>query len=376
MLTITFAALACLSVALVLWQVAVAFRFPLHRPVVQAGFTPSITVLKPLKGVDAELAGCLESWLTQRYAGEVEFIFGVASARDPACEVVRSLISRFPKAKAQLAVCPKSLGANAKVSTLIQTLRLARHEVIVVSDADVWVPEDALAQIVAPLQEPGLGLVNCFYSLAPGTTLAMRWEAFAVNADFWSQVLQSQSLKPIDFALGAVMATPRSQLDKIGGFEALADYLADDYQLGRRIARSGGRIAISPALVECRSSPMSWSGVWTHQLRWARTIRACQPLPYFFSQLQNGTLWPLLWAASHPIWPVLACSGAFVLTRMAAGFYCERKLTRRADFNAFWLAPMKDLLQIIIWALAFFGNRIEWRGQRFRLRRGGKLVEC
>src|SRR3954452_10504954 len=109
MLTTILATLACLSVALVLWQVAVALRFPLHRPVVHAGFTPSVTVLKPLKGVDAELAGCLESWLTQCYAGEVEFIFGVASASDPVCEVVRSLISRFPNAKAQLAVCSKSL---------------------------------------------------------------------------------------------------------------------------------------------------------------------------------------------------------------------------------------------------------------------------
>src|ERR1035437_635368 len=115
----------------------------------------------------------------------------------------------------------------------------------------------------------------------------MQWEAIAINADFWSQVLQSRSLKPLDFALGAVMATRRRQLEEIGGFAPLVDCLADDYQLGNRIARRGHPIALSPVVVECWSAPMGWAAVWKHQLRWARTIRVCQPAPYFFSLLSN-----------------------------------------------------------------------------------------
>ena len=132
----------------------------------------------------------------------------------------------------------------------------------------------------------------------------MQWEAIAINADFWSQVLQSRSLKPLDFALGAVMATRRQHLQEIGGFAGLVDCLADDYQLGNRIARRGHSIALSPVVVECWSAPMGWAEVWKHQLRWARTIRVCQPAPYFFSLLSNATLWPLLWLIVKPAAPV------------------------------------------------------------------------
>src|SRR5439155_6162169 len=176
-----------------------------------------------------------------------------------------------------------------------------RERVIIISDADVHVPPDFLANVVAPLRDHHVGLVSCFYRLANPATLAMQSEAIAINADFWSQVLQAQNLKPLDFALGAVMATTRGRLESVGGFEALADFLADDYQLGKLIVRQGGRIVRSPVVVECRESPKNWRAVWQHQLRWARTIRVCQPLPYFFSILGNATLWPLLWLiASFP----------------------------------------------------------------------------
>src|SRR5262249_27245117 len=134
------------------------------------------------------------------------------------------------------------------------------------------------------------GLACCFYRLPNPSTLAMQWEAIAINADFWSQVLQAQSLKPVDFALGAVMALPRSCLEEIGGFKTLVNCLADDYQLGNRIARRGHAITLCPVVVDCWSDPMDWAAVWKHQLRWARTIRVCQPLPYFFSVLSNATL--------------------------------------------------------------------------------------
>ena len=386
-LTIVLATLALLSLGLTLWQWVVAFRFPLHQQLGHDNRTPSVTLLKPLKGLDSETADCLRSWLAQPYSGNVQILFGVASPADPVCELARQLVASYPKADAQLVICPENLGANAKVSTLIQLMRLARHDVIIVSDADVWVPEGFLSQIVTPLKDPMLGLVNCFYRMVTSVSrgaatvkertinnLAMRWEAFVVNADFWSQVLQSRSLKPLDFALGAVMATTRAQLAKMGSFESLADYLADDYQLGHLIARNGARIGICPLVVECRNVPMSWSEVWTHQVRWARTIRVCQPRPYFFSQLHNPTVWPWLWALWQPMGATLAIACGCLLTRMAAGFYCERKLTGRADLNSLWMAPVKDLLQSVIWALAFCGRQIKWRGQYFDVQAGGKLV--
>jgi cellulose synthase/poly-beta-1,6-N-acetylglucosamine synthase-like glycosyltransferase len=459
-LNLILAALAFLSLALTLWQFVVAMRFPLHQRVADPGHAPPVTLLKPLKGVDAETWHCLESWLNQDYAGPVQILFGVGSADDPACEMARQLIAARPERNARLVICSESHGMNAKVSTLIQLFRhaaqeptpgpsqppsrrsgaLARREggegnrlrkradplpslarvgggfprsskptadqrafnhdrVVIISDADVHVPPDFLANVVAPLRDDHAGLVSCFYRLANPATLAMQSEAIAINADFWSQVLQAQSLKPLDFALGAVMATTRGRLEYIGGFEALADYLADDYQLGNLIARRGGRIVLSPVVVECRESPKNWRAVWEHQLRWARTIRGCRPLRYFFSILSNATLWPLLWLiASFPsssetsyattvsgvnavvavkmdlLPKALLFALANWLARILAAMYQASKLTRsRSHWAFFWLVPIKDLLAAVVWALSFLGNSVEWRGRRYRVRRGGKL---
>lgn len=373
LLTALFGSLAALSLILLFWQVVVALRFPLHRPPPPGAFSPPITILKPLKGCDAKTRECLRSWLTQDYAGRVQVLFGVASADDPVCGVVRELLGEHPERTAELVICGEQLGLNAKVSQLIQLERRAVHDWICVSDADVWVPAHYLASAIAPLREPGVGLVNSFYALTDARGFGMRWEAFAVNADFWSQVLQSISLKPMDFALGAVMVVARSRLLAIGGFSALADYLADDYQLGHRIQANGARLVLCPLVVECRSAPMGFREAWVHQLRWARTIRVCQPGPFFWSVLANASLWPLLWvvaAPSHVAWlGCIVCLGS----RMLAGALLERRLIGKWSLGSLGMAVTKDLLQVVIWLLAFTGSQVVWRGVVYQVGTGGRL---
>lgn len=377
-LQIILGILAVLSCALTAWQWLAARRFRLHEREKSTPFAPAVTLLKPLKGCDAETERCLESWIQQNYRGSIQILFGVASATDPVCDLVRQLITRHSSLDAQLVICSESLGPNAKVSSLIQLFRSAKHDVIVVSDADVRVPADFLANVVQPLQTPEIGLVNCFYRYANPTTLAMQWEAIAVNADFWSQVLQSQSLKPLDFALGAIMATRRENLQAIGGFESLVDYLADDYQLGNRVAKTGKQIVISPIVVECWESPKTCAEVWKHQLRWAITIRACQPVPFFFSILSNATVWPLLllaaaWAGPARCWAI-AILVYCLLVRIATALGCQNKLSPSpGNANHLWLVPLKDCFALFTWALSFASNQIEWRGQKFRVMPGGKL---
>lgn len=367
--------LALLSLGLTLWQWLAGRGFALHHRVKGAGFSPAVTLLKPLKGCDAATESCLRSWLMQEYAGSVQVLFSIATAEDPVCDLVRRLIAEYPGRGAELVVCGALEGSNLKVAQLVQLEPRIKHAVLVISDADVAVPPDFLANAVAPLAAVEVGLVNCFYRLANPITLPMQWEAVAINADFWSQVLQSQMLKPLDFALGAVMATRRQLLADIGGFAALANCLADDYQLGNRIARRGHRIALSTVVVECWDQPMGWRGTWRHQLRWARTIRVCQPLPYFFSLLSNGTLWPLLWVAAAPsqlsVLLGLVCWGVRVGTALDLKARLEQN---RPRLGLGWLVLMKDLLQTCLWGLAFLGNRIEWRGEKMRLRRDGTLV--
>jgi ceramide glucosyltransferase len=375
----TLAALAWLSLALALWQWLAARRFPLHRRVTDLLFAPAITLLKPLKGCDATTAASLQSWFNQNYAGQIQILFGIADPNDPAGRIVRELIEKNPGRDAQLVVCAESLGANGKVSTLIQLERLAKHPLILVSDADVRVPPDFLANLVVPLRDSKVGLVNCFYRLANPTTTAMRCEAVAINADFWSQVLQSTNLKPLDFALGAAMLTRRKLLEEIGGFAALVNCLADDYQLGQRIVQRGQRIVLCPVVVECWEAPMSWIAVWKRQLRWARTIRVCQSVPYFFSILSNATLWPLLWLVTSLVWSKTLCApliaAVCLLIRIVLAQNLQRRFMQSRDNIAPpWLVPVKDLQQAVIWAGAFLGNTVEWRGQKMRLRRDGTLL--
>jgi len=335
---------------------------------------PSVSVLKPLQGCDGETRECLRSWLTQKSQADVEVLFGVGSKDDPVCDVVRELMREHPRCDAQLVVCAERLGPNPKVSKLAQMARLAKHEVICASDADVRVPADFLACATAPLKDPNVGLVNCFYRFANPATFAMRWEAFAVNADFWGQVLQSTALKPMDFALGAVMIAPRARLQRFGGFDVLVEFLADDYELGQRIAQSGARVALAPVVVDCWTGPMRFAEVWAHQLRWARTIRVCQPGPYFLSILGNATLWPVLLALASPPGLVTIMVGTALAWRMAQGFLMERKFTGRGRIDSLWMALVKDILQVGLWAAAFAGRQVVWRGERMRVDANGKLA--
>ena len=377
---VILAPFALLSVALALWQWLAAWRFPLHKRITESNFSPSISILKPLKGCDETTAKSLQSWFGQNYTGQIQILFGVADANDPVCKIVQELLRKNSGHDAQLVVCDRLSGANAKIAKLVQLEKLAKHDLILVSDADVRVPPDFLANVAAPLTDPKIGLVNCFYRLANPATTAMWWEAVAINADFWSQVLQAANLKSLDFALGAAMLKRRKLLSEIGGFNALADCLADDYQLGQRIAKKGQRIALCPVVVECWDMPMNWSDVWKHQLRWARTIRVCQPLPYFFSILSNATLWPLLWLFVSLISSATLCAPlaavACLLIRICLAQNLQRRFTPdRSLISPPLLVPMKDMLQVALWFGAFAGSTVEWRGRRMKLRRDGTLVE-
>ena len=372
--------LAALSCGLGLWQWFAARKFPLHQKLAVPGLAPAISILKPVKGCDATTRDSLQSWFQQIYAGPVEILFGVADENDSVAAIIRQLIAENPAGHARLVICQNLNGANAKVAKLANLEKLAQHDLILICDADVRVPPDFLANFVAPLREKKVALLNCFYRLANPVNSAMRWEAVAINADFWSQVLQSATLKPLDFALGAAILVRRPALAQIGGFAALADCLADDYQLGHRIAQNGHQIALCPVVVECWDAPQSWRQVWKHQLRWARTIRVCQPVPYFFSLLANASLWPLLWLAVTGFAAQSLCSLLvavfFLLLRIWVAQDLQRRFTpERKLISPAWLVPVRDGLNALIWFAAFAGNEIEWRGRKMKLHPDGTLED-
>jgi ceramide glucosyltransferase len=373
-MNIAFAILTALSALLAGWQWVCGLRFPLHQRASARRGVGAVTLLKPIRGWDDETAQSLQSWLAQDYPERVQILFGVDDD-DPAAQAgVRELMAAWPEDRAKLVLCHRHFGPHPKVAKLVQLYPHALHDIIVVSDADVWAPPDFLIQTTPLLEDPEVGMVNCFYCQPEAPTPAMRWTGVAINADFWTQVLQSNNLKPQDFALGAVMMTRRREVDAIGGFASYISYLADDYQLGNRIARLGRRIKLSSVVVECRSAPMTWRQVWHHQLRQARTIRVCQPAPYFFSILNNVTLWCLLWLLASPTLGSLAGIGLAQLVRCGTAWHNQSRLCRaRVPWMWLWMIPIKDLLQFAVWAGSFLGSKVVWRGEQFLLRPGGKL---
>jgi ceramide glucosyltransferase len=227
-------------------------------------------------------------------------------------------------------------------------------------------------------------LVTCLYRLAAPGHRAEQAEALAVNADFWSQVLQSRTLWPMDFAMGAAVAIRREWLAKAGGLEALADQLADDFQLGNRVYRAGGRVDLGPRVVECWEVRGGWAEVWRRQLRWARTIRASRPVPFFLSVLNNVTVWGLgligAGAAAAGLGGVGWGFGSVGLGVLAVGLRLGIAMDLQARWvpepswrAPWWMVPVRDFLGGLIWIGAFAGRRVEWRGRRFRVSAGGWL---
>lgn len=371
----TLAVLAVLSGVLMLWQWMAASRFPLNQRLPAPARLPSISILKPVKGVDPGAEVALTSWITQEYPGPFELVFGVESEADPATSEIRRLLHRHPQVRAKLCVCPESLGINRKVSNLIQMAREASGELIVVSDADVIASRDLVTQLACHLQDPKIGLAHCLYRLAEPATPATRWEAFVINADFWSQVLQNRTLGPLQYALGAAMAVRVADLKALGGFEAFADDLADDNRLGRLIVALGKQTELCPVIVDCHCARLGWLEAWRHQLRWAVTIRVCQPLPHFLSILANGTLWPLLWMAASPQRASLSIAVILLGHRMIQGLWLEGRFTGAGlAWGRWWLPWLKDLAQVALWATALTKRHVMWRGHRFRVLRNGRLM--
>src|SRR5215471_7859458 len=258
---------------------------------------PGVTILKPLKGVDPHIWDSFVSHCEQNYP-EYQLVFGVSDAEDPAIAVVQELKEKYPRRQIDLVVCERILGSNTKVSTLIQMLPSARHPILLVNDSDIRVPNDYLRRVVARLQCDGVGLVTCLYRGIASDTLGSRLEALGIATDFVPGVLSARLLEGgLRFGLGSTLAFRRSDLESIGGFEALLDYLADDYELGRRIAALGKRVELSALVVETFLPPYSLRQFFEHQMRWSRTIRDARRWGYWGVSLTFALAWALLMLA-------------------------------------------------------------------------------
>src|SRR5271170_1859306 len=255
---------------------------------------PPISILKPLKGIDPEIYESFRSHCQQDYP-EYEIIFGVSDANDPAAGSVKTLQREFPDRRIQLVVSAKLMGANVKVSNLAQMMPEARYDYLIVNDSDIRVEPDYLRRVTAPLADPRVGMVTCLYRGVAGATLGSRLEALGIGADFCASVLAARQLEGgIRFGLGSTLAFRRNELEKIGGFHSIVDHLADDYELGKRIAALGLAVKLSDVVVETYLPSYRLREFLVHQLRWARGVRDARAGGYFGLIFTFGIAWALL----------------------------------------------------------------------------------
>ena len=371
-----FAGLGVAGTAYFVMSLWTAERYIRQRPPANSGFTPPVSILKSLKGLDPHMYAAFRSHCLLEHR-EYEVLFGVHDLEEPALSLVEKLQSEFPQHKLRVVHCPQVLGQNGKVSTLAQMLPAAKYEHVIINDSDILVAPDYLDRVLAPLATSGVGMVTTLYRALPGKTLGSRLEALGIATDFAGGVLLARALEGgVRFGLGATIATSKTVLRQIGGLEPLADYLADDYELGARIAAAGNRIELADTVVETALPDYSFRDFWGHQMRWARTVKDRRPAQYLGLVVTFGLPWALLAVMAGPSWwwtwlVLLAAAIGRVVSAWVVG---KRILNDPRVVRDLWLVPVRDFVGLAVWLVSYADNTVEWRGLRFKLRKG-KLQE-
>ena len=340
--------------------------------IVDLNFTPAVSILKPLKGADPEMYESFRSHCLQDYPAEYEIVFGVNDLSDPAVDQVERLKREFPDRQIRLVVCPPMGGTNRKVTNLVQMLREARHEYVLINDSDIRVPADYLREVSSYFADPKVGMVTALYRGVPGKTIWSRVESMII-ADFAGGILSALVVdRGIKFALGSTLAISKKMLSEIGGLEPLSNFLADDYELGYRTFRAGYRVALAGTVVETFLPAYSFRQMYEHQLRWGRTMRDLRKSAYAGIVFTYGLPWAMLAVifAMFASWS-LVLLGLVLVARLVSTYsyarwvvlddHCRRNL---------WLVPLSDAIGVIVFVASFFGNTVTWRGEVFRLKDG------
>jgi len=352
------------------FAIARVLAFARKRPRPFGG--PPVTVLKPLRGAEPGLYENLRSFCEQDYP-VFQVVFGVRDAHDPAIALAERVMRDLPGHDLALVVNDRVIGANLKVSNLANMYGAAKHDLLVIADSDMRVDRTYLGSVVGPLLDPGVGVVTCPYA---GRSVGGLWAALGamfINEWFLPSVLVARAFRPDRFCFGSTMAVRREALEAIGGFAALAPYLADDYMLGVFMNRRGLRVALSPYVAETTVWEPDLRTLFTHQLRWARTIRTAQPLGHAMSfvtfSLVVSTAYLLVSSAS--ILGTVVVGGALAL-RLGIHYAVRASLPLREPARP-WLVPLLDALCFVVWAASFWGRTVQWGGRTFAVASDGRM---
>jgi len=333
---------------------------------------PPVSLLKPLKGTDPDIYESFRSHCLQDYP-EYEIIFGVSDPDDPAVASVQQLQREFPDHAIRLVVSPNKLGANVKVSNLEQMLSAARYQHLLVNDSDIRVERDYLRRVIAPLADERVGMVTCLYRGVAASTLGSQLESLGISTDFCAGVLVARQLEGgLRFGLGSTLAFRRADLERIGGFKSIVDFLADDYELGRRVFGLGLQVVLSDVVVETHLEAYDLPGFFAHQVRWARGVRDSRAGGYIGLLSTYGLMWaPLAVIAARAAPWSWAVFGVTALLRLAVALVVGKSVLQDSHLlEHLWLLPIRDLVAVVVWIASFAGHTVTWRGDRFELKNG------
>jgi ceramide glucosyltransferase len=334
---------------------------------------PPVSIVKPLHGAHPRLAEALERFCDQDYRGEVQILFGVQDAKDPAIAVVERLALSRPDADIRLVVDPRLYGVNRKASNLINIAARARHDLLILSDADILVQPDYLRRVVGAMSAPGVGAVSCLYVGCAGRGLWARLAAMAIDYHFLPGAVVGKALGLADPCFGSTIAISTGVLAEIGGFAAFADHLADDYEIGRAVRALGYRIAIPPMTVSHYCGEASGAELLGHELRWGRTVRQIDPAGYAGSLITYPAPLAAIGAVltGFPDWSLGLLSvslGVRILLKVCV----DAATGSRA--GPWWLMPLRDVLSFGVFLASFAVNTVGWQGRRFRVGPDGVLL--
>jgi ceramide glucosyltransferase len=332
---------------------------------------PPVSVLKPLSGDDLGLEENLRSFFEQDYP-DFEILFAVRSADDPAVAVAERVRARYPLVASRLIVTGEPPYPNAKVFSLDRMLGAARHDLVVMADSDIRVTPALLSTLAAEFQDERTGVVTCPYRAVPGASFWSTLEAISLNTEFLSGVLVARWLEGMRFALGPTIAARREVLTRIGGFDTLQEYLAEDFVLGKLAAEAGWGVVLSSYVIEHHIGSQPLAANLRHRLRWNRSTRRSRPWGYVGQVFTNPLPLALILLTLQPSWWPLAAFTAIVRAG-AAWATAERVLHDSLTRRLWWLVPFADIAGFLLWLAAFFGSTIVWRGQKYLLLRDGRF---
>jgi ceramide glucosyltransferase len=356
------------------WFVALllVYDFFRNRPQPDPGYTPPVSILKPVKGVDAQAYRNFASFCQQDYP-TFELLFGVADPGDPVIPLIERLQREFPERSIRLIIA-EAFGANQKACLLHHLAEQARYDLLVASDSDMRATPDYLRRVVAPLADARVGLVTCPYRGEEPLTFTAKLEALHMGATFLPSVVVARKFLAMRFATGATVALRQHDLRRMGGFAVLADYLADDYQLGVRIAELGLKVCLSDYVMASVLGATSFREQWDREVRWARCTRVSRPREYPGMLLTFSTPLAFVYALVTGLSPagLRALLFSILLRWIVAWLVACRTGDHQVRRWLLWL-PLRDMLSALVWVAAGVGRHITWRGVRYIVEPDGRM---